>query len=141
MDADYDLHFLYCGGIVAKSKWGDLTNCWSDTKFNRWASLKGSAGLIGGNVETESALRFNISFAQYPGDTVTNKYRKLTESLDSDWYNVHFIQSTMSASNATLDQPLWVNNNNENKVWKKGDIHPELVSYQEYLTIVNEQGK
>ena len=123
------------GGIACVTKWGDIKNCWSHPIF-KGGSHVSTSGTIACSVQTEEALSYLISFAEFPGNDVTNRYYSCPDSVSySEFINLHYSPSTISQSNSAIDVPAWANNT---KLWKKGSVHPELVSYEEFLQLTSE---
>lgn len=116
---------LRVSGIVDKAENADITNMYSEM------SCKGGSGIVfcyfGGDVS--STFKHCMNFGDYQAKYI-ERYVKCTTIADNDEYiNLYFDSSSYSSSNTVLDNNRW----RDNKYWVKGDLHPELVSYSEYL--------
>ena len=82
------------------------------------------------NVDEET-LKYCLNFSSYQRST-QGRYDKCgVVSNASEDYNIYFGTSQYSSANSVLENSLWENN----KYWKAGKLHPELISYEEYLKI------
>lgn len=108
----------------------DVTNMYAEMSIN----AKGATGVyyFAGNVDNES-LEYCLNFCDYQ-KTPDGRYEKCgVVSNGSEYVNLYFASSEYGNANDTLDKSLWC----DNPVWKKGKVHPELVSYEEYLNLRN----
>jgi hypothetical protein len=118
------------GGFVYTFNAGKITNVYTETVFN----YAGYVGMI--TYENMDELDYILSFIEFEHtskDVGTKLYYKADivnnsiEGIGCQYYSPDII----SSSNSILDKEYWSNN----KVWKKGKIHPELVSYEEYVAL------
>lgn len=114
------------GGIVSDFIGGKITNVYAEVTFGQLDG--GIAHTSEGGCCTEFGLCFNGASSK----SVPLYYEKAVAVNDttSRYYN----STTIETANAILDSAEW----SDNPLWKKGRLHPELVSYEEYLAVVGE---
>lgn len=114
------------GGIVSDFVGGTITNVYAEITFST---------LYGGIAYTSEGgccAKFGLCFNGDSSRDVPLYYEKGVSVSDttSHYYN----STTIESSNDILDSAEW----KDNKFWKKGKLHPELVSYEEYLALTAE---
>ena len=110
----------------------NVTNMYAEMSID----AKGATGVwyVAGYVD-EEWNKFMLNFSDYQ-KTPDGRYetRKVINNASED-YNIYFPASQYAYANDTLDKDLW----KDNAYWKKGKVHPELVSYEEYLQLKNSE--
>lgn len=114
------------GGIVSEFIGGKITNVYAEVTFGQ---LDGG---IAHTSEGGSCTEFGLCFNGASSKSVPLYYEKAVAVKDttSHYYN----STTIETANALLDTSEW----SDNPLWKKGKLHPELVSYEEYLAVAGE---
>ena len=111
------------GGIVSDFVGGTITNVYAEVTF----------GMLDGGIAHTSeggcCAKFGLCFNGDSSLNVPLYYEKTVavKDITSRYYN----STTIESSNNILDTDEW----RDNKLWKKGKLHPELVSYEEYLLL------
>lgn len=114
------------GGIVSDFVGGSITNVYAEITFSM---------LDGGIAHTSEGgccTKFGLCFNGDSSRTVPLYYEKGVAVTDTT--SRYFNSTTIESSNDILDSDEW----KDNKLWKKGKLHPELVSYEEYLALTAE---
>ncbi len=114
------------GGICGIIDGGKITNIYTEISFNYL--FGGIAHTSKGGYGVEFGLCFNGS-----GSNSKPLYYNSDISV-KDTTSRYFNSTTIESSNDILDSDEW----KDNKLWKKGKLHPELVSYEEYLALTAE---
>lgn len=118
------------GAFVYEVKTSTITNMCAEMDINAHSNI--DTYTMAGNVDSES-LKYCLNFNTYQASP-KGRYKKCGLMTDvSEKVNIYFDSSKYAEANATLDGSLW----EDNHYWKKGKIHPELVSYEEYLALRN----
>lgn len=122
------------GGILGAVSGGTITNCYAQ------CTMTGSPDSIGGigHWRTGGTLGYLLNLcdatqASPSKNRITSDFVETTIKAESTLR--YFSPAVIETSNDVLDTDEW----KDNKVWKKGKIHPELVSYEEYLAITAEK--
>ena len=116
------------GGIVGNLSGGTVSNVYSSCTFT--ANIKGQTGALAYYSLSGSYISFGLSFCEFP-TAVTALYCEQTVTV-SDAVSKYYSPAQIEQSNNLKDNDSnWKNN----PYWKKGTIHPELVSYEEYLEL------
>lgn len=121
---------LRVSGIVDKTQNAEIDNMYSEM------SCRGGPGIsfcyFGGNVD----LTFGhcMNFGDYD---CKYKYRYQKCSMDrsdTEYINLFFDATSYVFANDVLSESMW----KDNKYWKKGELHPELITYGEFIEMNNE---
>lgn len=121
------------GGIVAYITGGTVTNAYSECTFHgtsRWKAT--SYGTIACYSSGGCHVTYGLSFSSFEGVTNGMYYTIQTAFEDNTCHA--YGSNNVGSSNDILDSAEW----KDNKLWKKGKLHPELVSYEEYLSLTAE---
>lgn len=126
------MYVMDVGSVVYTVKNSTISNMCVEMNINAHSNI--DVYTLAGNVDEET-LKYCLNFCTYQYSP-KKRYKKcnLLTNISED-INIYFSSSNYAEANGTLDNSLWVNN----KYWKKGKIHPELISYEEFLEIQNEQ--
>ena len=116
----------YVGGLIGEIVGGKISNIYAEITFEHLYA--GIAHMSQGGYGVEFGLCFNGS-----GSNSKPLYYNSDISV-KDTTSHYFNSATIESSNEILDSEEW----KENKLWKKGKLHPELVSYEEYLALTAE---
>ena len=110
------------GGILCDHSSGTVSNVFSEISF---PSCRGAITYqTSGGCRVSYGICFNGNSADMP------LYYK-EEVKGTDETSRYFDSKIMDRANALLDTDQW----KDNKLWRKGKLHPELVSYEEYLAV------
>lgn len=122
-------YVMIVAAFVSRATNSEITNMLAEMNVNVGPTI--DAYTIAGTVDEET-LKYCLNFCSYQR-AAKGRYRscKVLTNASAD-VNIYFPPSEYAYANDTLDGSLW----KENKFWKKGAIHPELVSYEEYLEII-----
>ena len=120
------------GGFVYTFSAGKITNVYTETVFN----YVGRAGMF--TYENMDELDYILSFIEF-GHTSKDLGEQLYYEADIINNAItlsgckYYGPDSIALSNSILDTEIWQKNN----LWVKGKIHPEFVSYEEYVQIKN----
>lgn len=125
---------FYAGGIIYSISNGTVSNCYSKCTFIKSNFSNAGTGLIAYS-RTGGEMEYCIDLNDF-SSIYNNAKIELFESttVTSESTLKYYSPSTIESSNDLLDTDEW----KDNKLWKKGKLHPELVSYEEYLQLTAE---
>lgn len=114
-------------GLLYRLTGGTVTNCYS--QFTR---IDGKATYNFGYNHSGGEISYCLNIADWDATIELDQFYH--SSVEESPTLKRFGPSTIENSNDLLDTDGW----KDNKLWKKGKLHPELVSYEEYLQITAE---
>lgn len=110
---------------------GSITNCY--TQYSTNSSYYKVSYMVFDR--TGGKMNFCLNINDYT-DAHASEWKMFHSSSVAEDSTLKFYGvSTLDSSNDLLDTDEW----KDNKLWKKGKLHPELVSYEEYLQITAEK--
>ncbi len=125
-------YVMQIGTIVDRVINSDITNMCVEMNINVGPSI--DVYTIAGTVDNEPSIKYCMNFSSYQRAT-QGRYKKCDIiSNASEDVNIYFSSSQYAYANDTLDRSIW----QDNEFWKKGKVHPELISYSAYLELKNE---
>ncbi len=114
-------------GLIYKMSGGTVTNCYS-----QYTRIDSGTTYNFGYEHTGGEISYCLNIADWDVSREIDPF--LNSSVEESPTLKRFGPSTIEGSNDLLDTDEW----KENKFWKKGKLHPELVSYEEYLWLTSE---
>jgi hypothetical protein len=122
------INAMRVGTFVDRVQNSTVTNMYTEMTINVGVNI--DTYYFAGNVDTET-LEYCLNFCSYQR-TPKGRYEKCGLAINgSEYLNIYVSSADYATANDILDTSLW----QDNKVWKKGKIHPELVSYEEYVAL------
>lgn len=118
------------GGIVGTISNGSVTNCFSQCSVNYY----GSDILYIADERTGGQMDFCLSFNDFSASRSYYGHEKkmfYKSSVNTESTILYYSPDDIEYANNILGLADW----QSNRLWKKGKLHPELVSYEEYLQI------
>lgn len=118
------------GGFVFSFEAGSITNVYTETVFN----YVGYAGMF--TYENMDDLDYILSFIEFEhtsknvGTKMYYTANIVNNAIELDCCR-YFGPENIGSSNNILETKNWSNN----PIWVKGKIHPEFVSYEQYLEL------
>lgn len=125
-----DEWYMSCSGLIGNISGGEVTNCYSDCTMLDFQN--DAVSLC--NKRTGGKMEYCLCFCDFSKCNAENNYStKLfkSTSVTNESTLGYFAPTEIESSNDLLETAEW----KDNKLWKKGKLHPELVSYEEYLQI------
>ncbi len=114
-------------GLVYILSGGTIKNCYSQcTRIDPDSTYNFGFNRTGGEIS------YCLNIADWDVSFELDQF--YNSSVEESPTLKRFGPSTIESSNSLLDTDEW----KDNKLWKKGKLHPELVSYEEYLQITAE---